>query len=35
LLHNDIERDQEAENDRKKVDRQCRDVGSGAVLQAV
>ena len=29
LLHDDIERDHEAENDRKKVDRQRRDVGRG------
>jgi cardiolipin synthase (CMP-forming) len=34
LLHNDIERDHEAENDRKEVDRQRRDVGCGAVLEA-
>jgi hypothetical protein len=30
LLLNDIERDHEAENDRKEVDRQRRDVGCGA-----
>jgi hypothetical protein len=29
LLNNDIERDHEAENDRKEVDRQRRDVGCG------
>ena len=34
LLHNDIERDHEAENDRKEVDRQRRDVGCCAVLEA-
>ena len=34
LLHNDIERDHEAENDRKEVDRQRSDVGCGAVLEA-
>jgi hypothetical protein len=34
LLHNDIERDQEAENDGKEVDRQRSDVGCGAVLDA-
>ena len=34
LLHNDIERDNEAENDRKEVDRQRSDVGCGAVLEA-
>ena len=34
LLHNDIERDHEAENDRKEVDRQGSDVGRGAVLEA-
>jgi Phosphotransferase enzyme family len=33
LLHNDIERDHEAENDRKEVDRQRSDVGCGAVLE--
>jgi hypothetical protein len=35
LLHNDIERDHEGENHRKEVDRQRRDVGCGAVLEAV
>jgi hypothetical protein len=34
LLHNDIERAHEAENDGKEVDRQRRDVGCGAVLEA-
>ena len=34
LLHNDIERDHETENDRKEVDRQRSDVGCGAVLEA-
>jgi hypothetical protein len=34
LLHNDIERDHEAESDRKEVDRHRRDVGCGAVLEA-
>ena len=33
LLHYDIERDHEAENDRKEVDRQRRDVGCGAVRE--
>jgi hypothetical protein len=33
-LHNDIERGHEAENDGKEVDRQRRDVGCGAVLEA-
>jgi hypothetical protein len=35
LLHNDIERDQVAENDRKEVDRQRGDVGCGASQLAV
>jgi len=34
LLHNDFERDCKAEKDRKKVNRQRRDVGCGAVLEA-
>ena len=34
LLHNDIERAHEAENDGKEVDHQRRDVGCGAVLKA-
>jgi hypothetical protein len=34
LLHNDIEGDHEAENDRKEVDRQRSDVGCCAVLEA-
>jgi hypothetical protein len=34
LLHNDIEGDHEAENNRKEVDRQCSDVDCCAVLEA-
>jgi hypothetical protein len=34
LLHNDIERDQVAKNDRKEVDRQRRDVRCGGVFEA-
>jgi putative transposase len=34
LLHNDIERDHEAENDCKEVDRQPRDIGSRAISGA-
>ena len=34
LLHDDIERDYEAENDREEVDRQRRDIGCSAVLES-